>query len=420
MFVNGVKVLVTRNCWEALWQARLHQTALHTDLRSAADSGLMPVFIDAVCINQEDPREKGEQVQLMGSIFDQAHQTLICPGWDGGDSKLFTDGINNMAAVIKWAITYEDWDDWRDEIDPNLTLGGHTSLKRAKVFERILNGHDLDSARSWLPEFRRFANQSYWTRAWIIPEILPAKDRQIMYDSKVLDLEVVRLVINRFSFANYDWILRPSHSEPSRYLGPDPSLGVFHICLLQSGMSSSLLRARSKERAGNTAKHLSESLSLCSEDHGEWQMELLGCKEQRDRVYCLLGVLTWRTCTGPPSCSYEVSPIQVVLDTFRNLHSSENSVPFKVMLKLLRWLELDAVSHYDQPSPRLASWVTSLDASRSLTSETSDAMCCQRHTASQNAAPISLVYSLVFRDPSGRLAIFARGSSWAGLRSYST
>ncbi|KAF6814341.1 ankyrin and het domain protein, partial [Colletotrichum plurivorum] len=40
------------------------------------------LWADSVCINQDDPRERGHQVGLMSRLYSRAEQVLVCIGWD--------------------------------------------------------------------------------------------------------------------------------------------------------------------------------------------------------------------------------------------------------------------------------------------------------------------------------------------------
>lgn len=64
---NGKKLQVQANLYDALIQlARRRDT--------------QDYWIDAICINQLDPEEKGFQIQLMSQIFERA-ATLCIYGW---------------------------------------------------------------------------------------------------------------------------------------------------------------------------------------------------------------------------------------------------------------------------------------------------------------------------------------------------
>lgn len=43
------------------------------------------LWVDAICINQQDVAERGGQVQLMGSIYSKARQVIVWLGKDEDD-----------------------------------------------------------------------------------------------------------------------------------------------------------------------------------------------------------------------------------------------------------------------------------------------------------------------------------------------
>ncbi|EME78365.1 uncharacterized protein MYCFIDRAFT_144752, partial [Pseudocercospora fijiensis CIRAD86] len=64
--VNGKSLDVTANCRYALWQAfRCPLVPLDGH-----------IWVDSICINQGDLREKSEQVKIMGSIYRKATNVL--------------------------------------------------------------------------------------------------------------------------------------------------------------------------------------------------------------------------------------------------------------------------------------------------------------------------------------------------------
>jgi hypothetical protein len=65
--INGRKIIVTKNVYLAL-----------RDLRYQEEDRLL--WIDALCIDQENKEERGQQVQQMGSIYSKAEQVIIWLG----------------------------------------------------------------------------------------------------------------------------------------------------------------------------------------------------------------------------------------------------------------------------------------------------------------------------------------------------
>lgn len=80
---NGQKRNVTRNLAEAL-----------RHLRSPTDQ--MMLWIDQLCINQEDNAEKSIQVGLMKDIYSYAAKTCIWLGEEADNSDLAMDIIKNL------------------------------------------------------------------------------------------------------------------------------------------------------------------------------------------------------------------------------------------------------------------------------------------------------------------------------------
>ena len=72
---NGQKITVTINLFEALWQLR-------------ESKNLTPLWVDAICTNQEDELEKTQQARMMGDIYHFAHQTIILLGPASRDDNL--------------------------------------------------------------------------------------------------------------------------------------------------------------------------------------------------------------------------------------------------------------------------------------------------------------------------------------------
>jgi Heterokaryon incompatibility protein (HET) len=73
ILIDGKKVLVTKNC--------------HNALRHLRDQfGLRTVWVDAVCINERNDDEKSGQIRLMTSIYGKARKVYIWLGEHSEDS----------------------------------------------------------------------------------------------------------------------------------------------------------------------------------------------------------------------------------------------------------------------------------------------------------------------------------------------
>ena len=78
--VNGCQYQLRRNLHSALVQ-----------LRPAKTDSKRKLFVDAICINQDDMEERSTQVQLMGEIYKKAASVLVWLGQADNDSDLLLD-----------------------------------------------------------------------------------------------------------------------------------------------------------------------------------------------------------------------------------------------------------------------------------------------------------------------------------------
>ncbi|KAL8825859.1 MAG: hypothetical protein Q9170_007629 [Blastenia crenularia] len=65
------------------------------------------LWIDAICINQQDVPERNAQVQQMSDIYRRARQTIIWLGPERNDSSLGIDTLNHLGSKIT-----VDWETW--------------------------------------------------------------------------------------------------------------------------------------------------------------------------------------------------------------------------------------------------------------------------------------------------------------------
>lgn len=80
--LNGSRMTVTANLESALRHLR--------DLPMPEAQGL-PVWVDAICINQDDLKERNEQVQIMRDVYRKAHRVISYLG----DGDCDTDWVLN-------------------------------------------------------------------------------------------------------------------------------------------------------------------------------------------------------------------------------------------------------------------------------------------------------------------------------------
>jgi hypothetical protein len=137
IWIDGFRVSVTINLEVALRHLRYEREP-------------RVLWADAVCINQQDNKEKSEQVQIMRDIYNSAHKVLAWTGEASYDSDEAMDLILEF-----WRFTYDlNDDEFEDFFHP-------------KEWEK----HGFDPSRKNWTALQRFCERPYWSRIWILQEI---------------------------------------------------------------------------------------------------------------------------------------------------------------------------------------------------------------------------------------------------------
>ena len=148
IFVNGHKFSVRWNLWELL-----------QNLRMIIDKKNRPLWIDAICINQEDHVERSQQVRIMDKIYKASSSTMIWLGLESEDSRLALETLVNLAKS------------WESRSKPLRRGYVDSSLKEEyKAFlERELKS---STSNEQLFALVRLFLRPWWKRAWVLQEFV--------------------------------------------------------------------------------------------------------------------------------------------------------------------------------------------------------------------------------------------------------
>lgn len=130
------------------------------------------LWIDAICINQDDYLERNHQVGLMDKIYETAEQVLawLGPAEDG------SDGL--MEAIAASSSYYR---------------GKPTT---AMTFEKCVHKDGVT-----VSPFEAFFSRAYWRRIWVVQEIMLASKVGIMCGHKRVELGLLRRYVADIAMA---------------------------------------------------------------------------------------------------------------------------------------------------------------------------------------------------------------------------
>ena len=124
----------------------------------------LPIWIDAICIDQDETneaarREKMKQLEMMGKIYEFAERVLV---WLGETGNISYDFPKTLQKIEKVEVDYEsystEYDIWKV----------HKKKKPMRIVPK-LGGLAIES-------LTRLLNRDYFQRAWVVQELVLARD----------------------------------------------------------------------------------------------------------------------------------------------------------------------------------------------------------------------------------------------------
>ena len=169
ILVHGKELRVTQNLYLALRHLRFE----HVD---------RILWIDAICINQDDVGERGHQVQQMANIYNKANRVVIWLGVFTSDTDVIMNSMiklqkeSNKYACNHWKFSDERWANIWSGVQPILR-SVHTNLEA-----RQRNGLNTLLRRSW------------FERVWILQEVANAQAAVIVCGTKSASSRMFALI----------------------------------------------------------------------------------------------------------------------------------------------------------------------------------------------------------------------------------
>lgn len=228
---------------EVLIRSSLHAFLQHLSLQQGGQK--LPLWIDAICINQRDSHERNMQVALMGQIYSQAAKVLVWLGHCTSESEFLLCYLQHY-------------------MDARVHASEHLFMLEDKAREGYVD----------------IANRPYWGRLWVVQEVFLA--REVIVWCGAWSVQWSRLLeglkyIHGFTDPNspYDGTRTPR----SGIQDFPEALKLFQV----------MRKLRSWSYAGRDRKDVRPpntlTLRQCvSQFHGQ------KCTDPRDRVYALRGV----------------------------------------------------------------------------------------------------------------------------------
>ncbi|KAI1160833.1 heterokaryon incompatibility protein-domain-containing protein [Nemania serpens] len=296
IFCDGKPFPVTKNLESALRHIRQSQ-------------GDRVLWIDAICINQDNLAERAYQVNLMRHIYQTACRVLIWLGGDSEDSKLVLP-LCERTVAIWWDLLSDDSfnfaavDPLRSDVmeimkeklreakrqkammrsQPDQSPGNSSIYNTgSQVDESTLLGETRQeeeeevqaATREELAACMRLASRPWFSRCWVVQEAALARDAIMLCGTSSLDWD--------FFYWGFRFIVllrRGTSGEPER-------IATSNLHLMRT-----LRQKRHGVDRNDQVEHL-DLLQLL------WNVRQLDATDPRDKVYSVLGLI------NPPEAQIE-------------------------------------------------------------------------------------------------------------------
>jgi hypothetical protein len=251
IFLNDTEIQVTTNLEAALRHMRVTVS--------------VNLWIDAICINQADPGERGQQIQLMREIYSQAKKVLVWLGKEQDDSSLALRTMHRLVLDhLKGGAKHEPTLDAINRLD--------------------------DSAANAI---KHLFQRSWWSRLWTVQEVVLAKEIEVICGETMLPWVF---------FTSWSNIL-VARTDPSTWtVEKNDFLKIVFLEGSWEVFTKAFLRMIYE-------KHEIQDFPL---------RELVGdlcigmkCTDPQDRIYGIMGLAVDAEDFGPPDYSLSVSALYI-------------------------------------------------------------------------------------------------------------
>jgi hypothetical protein len=331
IWIDTKPFLVTPNLYDALNYWRGWKLELGT--------AKTLLWVDAICINQDDLIERNHQVGLMGQIYSKAALVISWVGTPGEDASIAFELISRLNPIVKL---------WRSE-KPKFTYVHNSD----KLFERA--GVTKVRPREWMALISFFERQ-YFSRAWIVQEIVLAKRALLMLGHYFIDwTELTNL---SQMMVNCKWIpilqlyAGSSMSAENLRLTLGTPAVYAHIRFLckQYGPNERDQLHSPTTRSDARAFHVLLELLL-------YETQLFQATDPRDNIYAILSIVSHAFGATYPTIDllcpdYHFPVRKVFVNVTRELVTKTGSISV-----------LSLVDHDSKQIPDLPSWVPDYSSS---------------------------------------------------------
>jgi hypothetical protein len=240
---EGYRIQITHNCWSALWH-------LQKVFRSVT------IWIDAICINQDDAEEKKSQIPLMGTIFSSAQLVYIWLGKGTQETDEAMDYLDRGGLPFNTLIR-------RRVGDQGPSTGNTMALRLGlHLFMRMFTFR----SRPYFAGLDEIMSGPWIERLWTLQEALLARDAVIVCGEKYIPWISMMCAVEYMDFCRstrYGLVFPPSFHNWRRLM-------LFWSRLRGLSMGQFSLNEKLPELLEQHAIEIDKTLGFQIKQHGKY------------------------------------------------------------------------------------------------------------------------------------------------------
>lgn len=250
ILLNGKEFAVRNNLYELL--------------NTLAESEIGLFWVDAICIDQTNVSERNHQVGLMGEIYFQADTVIV---WLDSAHKGTIDGLNALQNQCGIFTPKKITGDFTIVGPPRITPEPRLDELRPRELDHILT----------------LCNNPYWSRAWIVQELVLAREAQIRCGKEEFRLEQLADLVQHLRHYSKTFLPRDLEAKDSILNSP----------------AAKVIAKRKKWQNSSGRSYVNP---------WDTPFEILGCSDVRDRVYAMTALMDSALAIVP---DYNKTPAEI-------------------------------------------------------------------------------------------------------------
>ncbi|KAF7555507.1 hypothetical protein G7Z17_g2165 [Cylindrodendrum hubeiense] len=291
-----------------------------------------PIFVDQICINQEDDEEKASQVALMRDIYTNCNHVLVWLGPETKESNSYFDYIHQVC----------------EEGTIGRAIGPHKAYF-PQVFEAVMNpnvqvtGPALEDRDDFLMLVSKYGDsfplsgiedvlrRPWFNRLWTIQEVCLAPNVLFICGSRDMCIECFQHGLLYYTVYNTHWVGNVKHAVPQAEL--DRRQNIFTL-------NDSPIRMIQERKAIHLRGERRSMYELVIKYNTNGKEAKIGATLAEDRVFGIMGLAEARSLVGMKVRYGDVSGVFTEIAAFLAVHN----------------LDILLFSQFPKRIPNLPSW----------------------------------------------------------------